>query len=225
MRLVVLNPAECIQDERARGAVLNAEEYMLYELRYVVVPFLWKKEVHVVRQWKEKRGDICREHAGVRDEIWNVAAGRLDAAVLVAERRFGVLSEFSVRGLAAFLRSDVAEVVVDGFVYLQRDGERPCEKRSALATLNKKRLLPHKDKWLPRDTNRCALKCEYGVLYVRSVDNFPVADGFFFVEGHGTSGERVEVRAARGCGAHQPKTIVLLQATKAESRHTGRASC
>ncbi|KAH8606778.1 hypothetical protein ERJ75_001087900 [Trypanosoma vivax] len=31
---------------------------------------------------------------------------------------------------------------------------------------------------------------------------------------------RVAVRAARSCGAHQPKTIVLLHATKARSHHT-----
>ncbi|CCD21664.1 retrotransposon hot spot protein (RHS), putative [Trypanosoma vivax Y486] len=33
-------------------------------------------------------------------------------------------------------------------------------------------------------------------------------------------GERVAGCAARSCGGHQPKTIVLLQGSKAESRHT-----
>ncbi|KAH8613032.1 hypothetical protein ERJ75_000834700 [Trypanosoma vivax] len=221
MRLVVLDPGEHIPNERERRAVLNAEEYMLYELRYVVVPFLWTHGVYIVQQWKEKRDDICScEHAGVRDEIWNVAVGRLDAAVLIGERHRGTLSEFSVRALAAFLHSDLAEIVVSRFAYLPRCGESPCERTSALATLNKKRLLPHRGKWLPRDTNRCTLKCEYGVLYVRSVDDFPLFDGFFFVVGHGTSDERAEVRAAHSCGAHQPKTIVLLQATKEASHHT-----
>ncbi|KAG8339730.1 hypothetical protein TRVL_09442 [Trypanosoma vivax] len=82
MRVVVLDPAEHIPDEEMRTAVLNAEEYMLYELRYVVVPFLWMNGVYIVQQWKEKRDDICScEHEGVRDEIWNVAVGRLNAAV------------------------------------------------------------------------------------------------------------------------------------------------
>ncbi|CCD19007.1 hypothetical protein, conserved in T. vivax [Trypanosoma vivax Y486] len=203
-----------------RTAVWNAKEYMLYELRYVVVPFLWKKEVYIVQQWKEQRDDISRrEHAGVRDEIWNVAEGRLNAAVLIGERRFGTLSEFSVRALAAFLHSDLAEIVVSRFAYLPRCGESPCERTSALAKLNRK-LLPHRGKWLPKGKNRCALKCEYGVLYVRSVDDFPLFDGLFFVEGHGTSGERVAMRAAHSCDAHQPKTIVPLQATKARSHHT-----
>ncbi|KAH8608029.1 hypothetical protein ERJ75_001366000 [Trypanosoma vivax] len=40
--------------------------------------------IHVVQQWKEKRDDICScEHEGVRDRIWNVAVGRLNAAVAV----------------------------------------------------------------------------------------------------------------------------------------------
>ncbi|CCD20112.1 hypothetical protein, conserved in T. vivax, partial [Trypanosoma vivax Y486] len=221
MRTVVLSPGEYIPNERERRFVLNADEYRMYELRYVVVPFLRTKEVNSLQQWKERRGDLnCCGHEDVRDEAWRVAVGKLNNALTAASIRFGVLTEFSVRALASFLHSGVAEIVVGGLVYLPRCGESPCEKRSALAAHNTKRLLPHKGRWLPRDTGRCALNCEYGVLYVRSVDNFPVADGLFFVEGHGASGERVEVRAAHSCGAHQPKTIVLLQATKARSHHT-----
>ncbi|KAG8344847.1 hypothetical protein TRVL_04328 [Trypanosoma vivax] len=165
MRFGVLSPKENVQSERQGSAVLTAEKYMLYELRYAVVPLMWSKQIYIVQQWKEKRGGITwRERRGIQEEIWNVAVGRLDAAVLIGERRFGRLSEFSVRAVAAFLHSDVAEVVVGRFAYLPRWGERPCEKRSALSTLNEKWLLPHKEKWLPRNTTRCALKCEYGVL-------------------------------------------------------------
>ncbi|KAH8620543.1 putative retrotransposon hot spot protein 4 (RHS4) [Trypanosoma vivax] len=118
----------------------------------------------------------------------------------------------------AFLYYDVTEAVVDKLVYLQRDGEK--RKKSALAKFNEKQLRLQSSECLGTAVNSFDKKCKYYVLYKPSVDNFPVADGFFFVEGHGTSGERVAVRAAHSCDAHQPKTIVLLQATKARSHHT-----
>ncbi|CCD19201.1 retrotransposon hot spot protein (RHS) [Trypanosoma vivax Y486] len=118
----------------------------------------------------------------------------------------------------AFLHSDVTRAVVDKLVYLQRDGEK--RKKSALAKFNEKQLHLQSSVWLGTAENSTVKKCEYYVLYKPSVDNFPVADGFFFVEGHGTSGERAATRAAHSRDARQPKTIVLLQATKAESHHT-----
>ncbi|KAG8339809.1 hypothetical protein TRVL_09364 [Trypanosoma vivax] len=93
-------------------------------------------------------------------------------------------------------------------------------KRSALAKFNEKQLRLKSSECLGTAENSFVKKCEYHVLYKPSVDNFPVADGFFFVEGHGTSGERVEENTEHRCDAHQPKTIVLLQATKARSHHT-----
>ncbi|KAH8606551.1 putative retrotransposon hot spot protein 4 (RHS4) [Trypanosoma vivax] len=118
----------------------------------------------------------------------------------------------------AFLYYDVTEAVVDKLVYLQRDGET-C-KKSALAKFNEKQLRLQSSECLGTAEISFDKKCKYYVLYKPSVGNFPVADGFFFVEGHGTSGERAAVRAAHSRDAHQPKTIVLLQATKARSHHT-----
>ncbi|KAH8605344.1 putative retrotransposon hot spot protein 4 (RHS4) [Trypanosoma vivax] len=118
----------------------------------------------------------------------------------------------------AFRYSDVTEAVVDKLVYLQRDGET-C-KKSALAKFNEKQLRLQSSECLGTAENSTVKECKYYVLYKPSVGNFPVADGFFFVEGHGTSGERAAVRAAHSRDAHQPKTIVLLQATKACSHHT-----
>ncbi|CCD20648.1 putative retrotransposon hot spot protein 4 (RHS4) [Trypanosoma vivax] len=118
----------------------------------------------------------------------------------------------------AFRYSDVTRAVVDKLVYLQRDGEE--RKKSALAKFNEKQLRLQSSECLGTAENSFVKECEYYVLYKPSVDNFPVVDGFFFVEGHGTSGERVEENTEHGCDAHRPKTIVLLQATKAESHHT-----
>nr|CCD21871.1 RHS [Trypanosoma vivax Y486] len=118
----------------------------------------------------------------------------------------------------AFLHSDVTRAVVDKLVYLQRDGEK--RKKSALAKFNKNQLHLQSSEWLGTAENSTVKKCKYYVLYKPSVDNFPVVDGFFFVEGHGTSGERVAENTEHRCDAHQPKTIVLLQATKARSHHT-----
>ncbi|KAH8613792.1 hypothetical protein ERJ75_000768700 [Trypanosoma vivax] len=90
MRTVVLDPGEYIPNERERRFVLNAAEYMLYELRYVVVPFLWRKEVNSLQQWKERRGDLsCCGHEDVREEVWRVAVGRLNDAVAA----FGMMGD------------------------------------------------------------------------------------------------------------------------------------
>ncbi|KAH8607607.1 hypothetical protein ERJ75_001394600 [Trypanosoma vivax] len=119
----------------------------------------------------------------------------------------------------AFRYSDLTKAVVDKLVYLQRDGEKR-KKKSPLAKFNKKQLRLKSSECLGTAENSTVKKSKYYVLYKPSVGNFPVADCFFFVEGRGTSGERAAVRAAHSCDAHQPKTIVLLQGTKAESHHT-----
>ncbi|KAH8606101.1 hypothetical protein ERJ75_001549100 [Trypanosoma vivax] len=93
-------------------------------------------------------------------------------------------------------------------------------RRRALAKFNEKELRLQSSECLGTAENSFVKKCEYHVLYKPSVPNFPVADGLFFVEGHGTSGERVDENTEHRCDAHQPKTIVLLQATKEESHHT-----
>ncbi|CCD20245.1 putative retrotransposon hot spot protein 4 (RHS4) [Trypanosoma vivax] len=144
-------------------------------------------------------------------ENWMLLGG-----LVSADCRSAVLLE--LLAFDAFRYSDVTRAVVDKLVYLQRNGEE-C-KKSALAKFNEKQLRLKSSVWLGTAENSSVKKCEYYVLYKPSVDNFPVVDGFFFVEGHGTSGERAAVRAAHSCDAHQPKTIVLLQATKARSHHT-----
>ncbi|CCD18405.1 retrotransposon hot spot (RHS) protein, partial [Trypanosoma vivax Y486] len=145
------------------------------------------------------------------EENWMLLGG-----LVSADCRSAVLLE--LLAFDAFRYSDVTRAVVDKLVYLQRDGET-C-KKSALAKFNEKQLRLQSSECLGTAENSTVKKCEYYVLYKPSVDNFPVVDGFFFVEGHGTSGERVAVRAAHSRDAHQPKTIVLLQATKARSHHT-----
>ncbi|KAH8606392.1 hypothetical protein ERJ75_001516800 [Trypanosoma vivax] len=90
MRTVVLSPGEYIPNERERRFVLNADEYRMYELRYVVVPFLRTKEVNSLQQWKERRGDLnCCGHEDVRDEAWRVAVGKLNNAVTA----FGMMGD------------------------------------------------------------------------------------------------------------------------------------
>ncbi|CCD19858.1 retrotransposon hot spot (RHS) protein, putative, partial [Trypanosoma vivax Y486] len=145
------------------------------------------------------------------EENWILLGG-----LVSADCRSAVLLE--LLAFDAFRYSDVTRAVVDKLVHLQRDGEK--RKKSALAKFNEKQLRLKSSKCLGTAENSFVKKCKYYVLYKPSVDNFPVADGFFFVEGHGTSGERAAVRAAHSCDAHQPKTIVLLQATKARSHHT-----
>ncbi|KAH8618655.1 hypothetical protein ERJ75_000260000 [Trypanosoma vivax] len=112
----------------------------------------------------------------------------------------------------AFRYSDVTRAVVDKLVYLQPNGET-CMK-SVLVKLNKKQLRPQSSACLGTAENSFVKRGNYYVLYKPFIDNFPVTDGFFFVEGHGTSGERVAMRAAYNRDTHQPKTIVLLQATE-----------
>ncbi|CCD17955.1 hypothetical protein, conserved in T. vivax [Trypanosoma vivax Y486] len=145
------------------------------------------------------------------EENWMLLGGPVSA-----DCRSAVLLE--LLSFDAFLHSDVTRAVVDKLVYLQRDGEE--RKKSALAKFNKNQLHLQSSEWLGTAENSTVKKCKYYVLYKPSVDNFPVVDGFFFVEGHGTSGERVAMRAAYNRDTHQPKTIVLLQATKARSHHT-----
>ncbi|KAH8606546.1 putative retrotransposon hot spot protein 4 (RHS4) [Trypanosoma vivax] len=145
------------------------------------------------------------------EENWMLLGG-----LVSADCRSAVLLE--LLAFDAFRYSDVTRAVVDKLVYLQRDGEK--RKKSALAKFNEKQLRLKSSECLGTAENSTVKKCKYYVLYKPSVDNFPVVDGFFFVEGHGTSGERAAVRAAHSCDAHQPKTIVLLQATKARSHHT-----
>ncbi|CCD18883.1 hypothetical protein ERJ75_000530700 [Trypanosoma vivax] len=145
-------------------------------------------------------------------ENWILLGG-----LVSADCRSAVLLE--LLAFDAFRYSDVTRAVVNKLVYLQRDGEER-KKKSALAKFNEKQLHLQSSVWLGTAENSFVKKCKYYVLYKPSVDNFPVADGFFFVEGHGTSGERVAMRTAHSCDAHQPKTIVLLQATKAKYHHT-----
>ncbi|KAH8606542.1 putative retrotransposon hot spot protein 4 (RHS4) [Trypanosoma vivax] len=154
---------------------------------------------------------VHRRMLKIVEENWMLLGG-----LVSADCRSAVLLE--LLEFDAFRYSDVTRAVVDKLVYLQRDGET-C-KKSALAKFNEKQLRLKSSKCLGTAVNSFDKKCKYYVLYKPSVDNFPVVDGFFFVEGHGTSGERVAVRAAHSCDAHQPKTIVLLQATKARSHHT-----
>ncbi|CCD20341.1 retrotransposon hot spot protein, putative [Trypanosoma vivax Y486] len=154
---------------------------------------------------------VHRRMLKIVEENWMLLGG-----LVSADCRSAVLLE--LLAFDAFRYSDVTRAVVDKLVYLQRNGEE-C-KKSALAKFNEKQLRLKSNKCLGTPENSFDKKCKYYVLYKPSVDNFPVADGFFFVEGHGTSGERAAVRAAHSCDAHQPKTIVLLQATKACSHHT-----
>ncbi|KAH8616178.1 putative retrotransposon hot spot protein 4 (RHS4) [Trypanosoma vivax] len=154
---------------------------------------------------------VHRRMLKIVEENWMLLGG-----LVSADCRSAVLLE--LLAFDAFRYSDVTRAVVDKLVYLQRDGEE--RKKSALAKFNEKQLRLKSSKCLGTAENSFVKKCKYYVLYKPSVDNFPVADGFFFVEGHGTSGERAAVRAAHSCDAHQPKTIVLLQATKARSHHT-----
>ncbi|CCD17933.1 putative retrotransposon hot spot protein 4 (RHS4) [Trypanosoma vivax] len=157
------------------------------------------------------REKVHRRMLQIVKENWVLLGG-----LVSADCRSAVLLE--LLAFDAFCYSDVTEVVVDKLVYLQRDGEE--RKKSALAKFNKKQLHLQSSECLGTAENSFVKKCEYYVLYKPSVDNFPVADGFFFVEGHGTSGERVAENTEHSCDAHQPKTIVLLQATKARSHHT-----
>nr|CCC46586.1 putative retrotransposon hot spot protein (RHS) [Trypanosoma vivax Y486] len=154
---------------------------------------------------------VHRRMLKIVEENWMLLGG-----LVSADCRSAVLLE--LLAFDAFCYSDVTRAVVDKLVYLQRNGEE-C-KKSALAKFNEKQLRLKSSKCLGTAENSFVKKCKYYVLYKPSVGNFPVVDGFFFVEGHGTSGERAAVRAAHSCDAHQPKTIVLLQATKARSHHT-----
>ncbi|KAH8615833.1 putative retrotransposon hot spot protein 4 (RHS4) [Trypanosoma vivax] len=158
------------------------------------------------------REKVHRRMLQIVKENWVILGG-----LVSADCRSAVLLE--LLAFDAFLYSDVTRAVVDKLVYLQRDGET-CMKKSALTKFNKKQLHLQSSVWLGTAENSFIRRCNYYVLYKPSVDNFPVADGFFFVEGHGTPGERVEENTEHGCDAHQPKTIVLLQATKAKYHHT-----
>ncbi|CCD18229.1 hypothetical protein, conserved in T. vivax, (fragment), partial [Trypanosoma vivax Y486] len=158
------------------------------------------------------REKVHRRMLQIVKENWVILGG-----LVSADCRSAVLLE--LLSFDAFCYSDVTKAVVDKLVYLQRDGET-CMKKSALAKFNEKQLRLQSSVWLGTAENSFVKECEYYVLYKPSVDNFPVADGFFFVEGHGTSGERVEENAAHSRDAHQPKTIVLLQATKAKYHYT-----
>ncbi|KAH8616175.1 putative retrotransposon hot spot protein 4 (RHS4) [Trypanosoma vivax] len=154
---------------------------------------------------------VHRRMLKIVEENWMLLGG-----LVSADCRSAVLLE--LLAFDAFRYSDVTRAVVDKLVYLQRNGEE-C-KKSALAKFNEKQLRLKSSKCLGTPENSTVKKCKYYVLYKPSVDNFPVVDGFFFVEGHGTSGERAAENTEHRCDAHQPKTIVLLQATKACSHHT-----
>ncbi|KAH8618779.1 putative retrotransposon hot spot protein 4 (RHS4) [Trypanosoma vivax] len=82
MRFFVWAPQRYIPDEEQRNAVLNTVTCMPYELFYKVAPFLERKAISSLKQWAESgRGVRPSPSDNIRDDIWNVAIARLNAAV------------------------------------------------------------------------------------------------------------------------------------------------
>ncbi|CCD18849.1 hypothetical protein, conserved in T. vivax, partial [Trypanosoma vivax Y486] len=82
MSVFVRRPHEYIPDEKQINAVLNAVKCLPYELFYKVAPFLEGKAISSLKQWAESgRGVRPSPSDNIRDDIWNVATARLNAAV------------------------------------------------------------------------------------------------------------------------------------------------
>ncbi|CCD16235.1 unnamed protein product [Trypanosoma congolense IL3000] len=109
---------------------------------------------------------------------------------------------FEIAGLRAFIDKTTVDTLVRHLKYLPRNKER--KRESVLCQWDANGRVPTTLSEFASDGPKRELKT--GCLYKPLIPNFPLVDGFFVVEGKG------------------PKTIVLLQITKAKEHHTKRTT-
>ncbi|CCD14289.1 unnamed protein product [Trypanosoma congolense IL3000] len=111
----------------------------------------------------------------------------------------GLLEEL---GLDAFMLREAVDTLVEHFEHLPN--EKEAKRESVLSQGGAEGRVPTIISEFASDGPKQELKT--GRLYKPLIPNFPLVDGFFVVEGKG------------------PKTIVLLQITKAKEHHTNKTT-
>ncbi|CCD17490.1 unnamed protein product [Trypanosoma congolense IL3000] len=142
----------------------------------------------------------------VREEIYrkmlvaSIKASKLREILSGAQEKCADL--FEIAGLRAFLDKTTVDTLVRHLKYLPRNKER--KRQSVLSQRGANGRVPTTLFEFASDGPKRELKT--GCLYKPLIPNFPLVDGFFVVEGKG------------------PKTIVLLQITKAKEHHTKKTT-